>query len=166
MSDKNNPKGTEAVGAAQDWVRTTDYEGPNRRRRPKLFHRKPKDRLDDVGAKAGPELAQSDSLETLLRRVRVWADLTHATPERRATIVAALEAIEIKAGDEYAGTVWRRLIGEVADYMRAVGAKGRLDEELVGASIQAACAAHAAGPDAGADERLMQRLRDAALAPH
>ena len=55
---------------------------------------------------------------------------------------------------------------EAALYIRAVGAKGRIDENLLQEAILAATAAHAEGEGAVRDDALIERLQAAARAPH
>jgi hypothetical protein len=140
----------------QDWVVSQDYEGPNRRRRGKLFVRKT--RLDDVGVDAD---IGAESTATLLRRVSLWGNLADAAREQRARFVAMLEALAEK-GRRDQRAVWPDIVEAAARYVRAVGASGRIDDPLLNDALQAAQRAHFEGAEAEPTAQVVKRLETAA----
>jgi hypothetical protein len=138
------------------WVVSHDYEGPNRRQRAAWF--KPKARLDDVAGDCG---ADSESADTLLRRVSLFGALAGAAREKRAQFVCMLETL-VEKGRAGGHVVWPDIVAACARYVRAVGADGTLDDPLVNEALLAAQRAHAENGHGPAPDHVIARLDAAA----
>lgn len=143
-----------ASGKDPKWVVSQDYEGPNRRRRAPLFSR-PKVRLDDAGF--GPQNA-SESMDTTLRRLSLWRGLSGADRDQRAKFIATIEAL-MQRGRNEGQRAWPDILEAVAAYLRAVGARGKVDEPLIEEALHAAHFAHAEGDLASDVSPIIARLR-------
>jgi hypothetical protein len=140
----------------ESWVVSRQYEGPNRRSRMAWFKRR-KDRLDDVPV---PEHADTEPLETLLRRVSVWTGVARADRDHRARYVHTLEALARK-GRREGQRHWPEIIEASARYVRSAGADGPIDEPLLMDAILAANRAHYENGQAKPQQGLVTRLINA-----
>ena len=143
------------------WVISHAYEGPDRRQRSKMFLPK-KARLDD--ARVEPNI-EAESMDTTLRRLSLWGNLTAAARDQRAKLLANIEALSARARAENQ-KVWPDILDAVARYLRAVGANGKIDEPLLNDALHAAHVAHVEGDSTGAQAAVISRLDAAARAPH
>jgi hypothetical protein len=159
MSSRNTQPVSPDPKTADAWVVSHAYEGPNRRRRGKLFARKV--RLDDADANPG---ADGESTATLLRRVSLWGNLGDAARDQRARFVATLEALADK-GRRDQRAIWPDIVEAAARYVRAVGAFGHIDDPMLNDALKAAQRAHFEDGCAEPQAEVVKRLETAARAP-